>query len=138
VIIDIRLANSPPLKESLTAQGPLTQVRAWVAGWYPRVQTLRRAGLADDVLCFTYPEMLLIRQNADTRDQPNSAYWGQPIIDLSMWKTGDVSSGGIWRAVIVLADKTRLELVEDRDRMPGQWQATTNNQRKPRPYDRSP
>jgi hypothetical protein len=63
--------------------------------------------------------MLLIRQKADTRDQPDSAYRGQPIIDFSMWKTGDASRGGIWRAVLVLADKTRLELVEDRPRMPG-------------------
>jgi hypothetical protein len=129
VIFDIRLANSPPFKGSLTAQGPLARVWAWITGRYPRAQMVKWVGLADDVLNLTHQEMLAIRQQADTRDLPNSTYRGQPIIDFSMWKTGDASSGGIWRAVMVLADKTRLELVEDR--MPGEWRATTKNQRKP-------
>jgi hypothetical protein len=80
------------------------------------------------VLYLPHQELLAIRQKADTREQPDSMYRGQRIIDFSMWKTGDASSGGIWHAVMVLADKTRLELVEDR--MPGSWQATTNKQRK--------
>jgi hypothetical protein len=115
MLFDIRLANSPPFKGSLSGQGPLPRGWTWLSDRYPVVQRVRRGGLADGVLYLTLQEMLAIRQKADTRDQPGSTYRGQPIIDFSMWKTGDVSSGGIWRAVMVLADKTRLELVEDRD-----------------------
>jgi len=71
--------------------------------------------MANDVLYLTHQELLAIRQLADTREQPGSTYRGQRIIDFSMWKTGDVARGGRWRAVTVLADKTRLELVEDCD-----------------------
>jgi hypothetical protein len=119
IVFDTRRARSPPFKRSLTVQGPLEPVWAWISGRYPRVQMVKRRGLAGSVVYLTYQQMLAIRQQADTRDLPNSTYRGQPIIDFSMWKTGDASRGGIWRAVLVLADKTRLELVEDRDRMPG-------------------
>jgi hypothetical protein len=89
IVFDTHRAHSPPFKGSFTAQGPLARVWAWISGRYPRVQTLSRAGLAADVLYLTYPEMLPISQKADTRDQPDSAYRGQLIIDFSMWKTGD-------------------------------------------------
>lgn len=76
---------------------------------------VRRIGLADDVLYLTSQEMLAIRQQADTRDQPGSTYKGQPIVDFSLWKSGDIHSRGAWRAVMVLANKSRIELVEVRD-----------------------
>jgi hypothetical protein len=115
VLFDIRLANSPPFKASLSGQDPIATAWAWISDRYPRVQTVRRVGLADDVVYLTFQEMLAIREKADTRDQPGSTYRGQPIIDFSMWKTGDVCSGSLWRAVVVLGGGTRLELVESRD-----------------------
>jgi hypothetical protein len=114
MIFDLRRANSPPFRGSLTAQGPLARVWAWIADQYPRAQMARRIGLAKRVLYLSDQEMLAIRQKADTRDRPGSRYRGQPILDFSMWRTGDVSRGGIWRAAMVLADRSRIELVEDR------------------------
>jgi hypothetical protein len=115
MIFDLRLANSPPFSGSLTAQGPLARLWAWISDRYPRVQMLRRIGLADDVLRLSYQEMLVIRQKADTRDLPGSMYGGQPILDFSLWRTGNVRSSGSWRAAMVLADRSRIELVERRD-----------------------
>jgi hypothetical protein len=115
ILFDIRSANSPPFKGSLTAQGPIAQEWAWLSDRYPSLQMVRRIGLADDVLRLAPQDMVAIRQKADTRDQPGSAYNGQPIVDFSMWKTGDIHGRGAWRAVMVLADKSRIELVEDRD-----------------------
>jgi hypothetical protein len=114
VLFDIKFANSPPYKGSLADLGP----RAWawtsLADRYPLLHTVGRVGKAHDVLYLTHQELLAIRQKADTREQPDSTYRGQRIIDFSMWKTGDVDRGGGWRAVMVLADKNWLELVEDR------------------------
>jgi hypothetical protein len=115
VLFDIRLANSPPFKGSLSGQDPIAMARTWLADPSTLLHKARRAGLADDVVYLTFQEMLAIREKADTRDLPSSTYRGQPIIDFSMWKAGDVRRGGIWRAVVVLGGGTRLELVEGRD-----------------------
>jgi len=115
VLFDIKRANSPPYKGSLADQGPIARAWTWLADRYPLLHEVRRVGMADNVLHLTHQEMLAIRQKADTREQPDSTYRGQRIIDFSMWKTGDVARGGRWRAVTVLADKTWLELVEDCD-----------------------
>jgi hypothetical protein len=71
--------------------------------------------MADEEVYMTHQEMLDLRDKADTRDQPGSLYRGQRIVGWSMWKTGTLGTYGLWRAVIVLADGTRLEIVEDRD-----------------------
>jgi hypothetical protein len=114
VLFDIKLANSPPYKGSLAGLDP--RARAWtsLADRYPLLHNMGRVGKAHDVLYLTHQDLLAIQQKADTREQPGSTYRGQRIIDFSMWKTGNVDRGGRWRAVMVLADKTRLELVEDR------------------------
>jgi hypothetical protein len=114
MLFDVRFANSPPFKGSLAAQSPRARVWAWLSNQYPRAQIARRIGLAERVLYVSYQEMLVLRQKADTRDLAGSMYRGQPILDFSMWRTGDVSSSGFWRAAIVLADRSRIELVEDR------------------------
>jgi len=114
VLFDIKRANSPPFKGSLADQGPIAKAWTWLADRYSLLHQVRRVGMANDVLYLTHQELLAIRQLADTREQPGSTYRGQRIIDFSMWKTGDVDRGGVWRAAMVLADKTRLELVEDR------------------------
>ena len=113
MLFDMRAANSPPFEGSLAAQDPMARAWAWVSDRYPRVQTVRRIGLANDVEYLTHQEMLALREKADTRDQPSSTYRGQPIRDFSMWKTGDVDSPGRWRAVMVLEDQSRIELVQD-------------------------
>jgi hypothetical protein len=82
VLFDIRSANSPPFKGSLTAQGPIARGWAWLADRYPRVQMMRRIGLADGVRYLSTQEMVAIQQKADTRDQPGSTYRGQPIVDF--------------------------------------------------------
>jgi hypothetical protein len=115
MIFDLRHANSPPFKGSLAAQGPLARVWAWMCDRYPRAQVVRRIGLAKSVLYLSFQEMFVIRQKADTRDHPGSRFRGQPILDFSMWRTGDMSRRGRWQAVMILADKSRIELVEDRD-----------------------
>jgi hypothetical protein len=70
--------------------------------------------MADETVYMSHQEMIELRDKADTRDQPSSLYRGQHIIGWSMWKTGDLHTPGIWRAVCVLADGTRLEILEDR------------------------
>jgi hypothetical protein len=114
VLFDIKRAYSPPFKGSLAAQGLRARAWTWIADQYPLLHNVGRVGKAHDVLYLTYQDLLAIRQQADNREQPDSTYRGQRIIDFSMWKTGDVDHRGRWRAVMVLAEKTRLELVEDR------------------------
>jgi hypothetical protein len=72
--------------------------------------------MADETVYMTHQEMLALREKADTRDQPGSLERGQRIIGWSMWKTGALGTHGLWRAVCVLADGTRLEIVEGRGR----------------------
>jgi hypothetical protein len=45
---------------------------------------------------------------ADHRDQPDALYYGQRIIGWCLWKTGGLHTPGIWRAMVVLADGTRI------------------------------
>jgi hypothetical protein len=72
--------------------------------------------MADETVYLTRKEMLQVRDLADKRMLPTSLYRGQRIIGYSEWKTGDLSTPSIWRAVVVLVDGTRLEIVEERGR----------------------
>jgi hypothetical protein len=73
---------------------------------------LRLAERAAHTVTMTRHDMLAIRWKADHREQPDARYHGQRISGYSEWKAPDSGSGGVWRAVLVLADGERLELVE--------------------------
>jgi hypothetical protein len=95
----------------------LTSVTRLEAGGMERVEwvcslCLRLAERAAHKVAMTRHGMLSVRWKADHREQPGTLYHGKPIIGYSEWKTQDSSSGGVWRAVVVLADGERLELVE--------------------------
>jgi hypothetical protein len=62
----------------------------------------------------TRDDMLDVRWKADNRDQPESLYHGQRIIGYSEFHTGSLGMGGHWRAIVVLADGTRIEIDEER------------------------
>jgi hypothetical protein len=72
---------------------------------------LRLAERAAHTVTMTRHDMLAIRWKADHREQPSARYQGKPIVGYSEWKAQD-SISGVWRAVLVLADGERLELVE--------------------------
>ena len=95
----------------------LTSVTRLEAGGVERVEwvcslCLRLAERAAHTVTMTRHDMLAIRWKADHRENPGALYHGQPITGYSEWKTQDSISGGDWRAVLVLADGERLELVE--------------------------
>jgi hypothetical protein len=71
--------------------------------------------MADETLYLTRQQMLDLRWKAEIHDQPGSMYLGQRILKYSEWMTGDLHTPGIWRAVCLLADGTRLEIIEKRD-----------------------
>jgi hypothetical protein len=73
---------------------------------------LRLAERAAHPVTMTRHDMLAIRWKADHREQPGAHYHGQRITSYSEWKTKDTVSNGDWRAVLVLANGERLELVE--------------------------
>ena len=95
----------------------LTSVTRLEAGGVERVEwvcslCLRLTERAAHAVTMTRHDMLAIRWKADHREQSGALYHGQRITDYSEWKTRDSSSGSDWRAVLVLADGERLELVE--------------------------
>jgi hypothetical protein len=72
--------------------------------------------MADETVYLTRTDMLDIRWKADHRDQPGSLYCGQRIIGYSEWKSSSLGMPSHWLGVVVLADGTRLEIVEERGR----------------------
>jgi hypothetical protein len=63
-------------------------------------------------LTMTREEMLDVRWKADHRDQPDALLYGQRIIGFSEFHTGSLGMGGHWRATVVLADGSRIEIDE--------------------------
>jgi hypothetical protein len=63
-------------------------------------------------LTMTRNQMLDVRWKADNRDQPDALYYGQRIIGYREYKTGGPGTPGHWRAIVVLADGTRVEIDE--------------------------
>jgi hypothetical protein len=63
-------------------------------------------------LTMTREQMLAVRWRADNRDQPDALYYGQRIIGYREFKTGGLGAPGHWRAIVVLADETRIEIAE--------------------------
>jgi hypothetical protein len=64
-------------------------------------------------LTMTREKMLDVRHKADNREQPDSLCYGQRIIGYRELKTGSLYMGGHWRAIVVLADGTRIEIDEE-------------------------
>jgi hypothetical protein len=60
----------------------------------------------------THEQMLELQWKADNRDQPDSLYPGQRIVGSRMWRGGSLYMPGPWNAVVMLADGTRVEIVE--------------------------
>jgi hypothetical protein len=63
-------------------------------------------------LTMSREKMLDVRYKADNRDQPDALYYGQRIIGYREFKTGSLHMPGHWRAIVVLADGTRIEIDE--------------------------
>jgi hypothetical protein len=64
-------------------------------------------------LTMTREKMLDVRWKADNREQPDALYSGQRIIGYSEYHTGSLGGDhGHWRAIVVLADGTRIEIGE--------------------------
>jgi hypothetical protein len=64
-------------------------------------------------LTMTREKMLDVRYKADNRDQPDALYYGQRIIGFREFKTGSLGGeSGHWRAIVALADGTRIEIDE--------------------------
>jgi hypothetical protein len=99
------------------AREGLRSVTRLEAGGVERVEwvcpfCLRLTELAPSTVTMTRHDMLAIRWKAVHREQPGATYHGQRITGYSEWKTRESASGGVWRAVLALADGSRLELVE--------------------------
>ena len=99
------------------AREGLTSVTRLESGGIERVEwvcslCLRLAERAAHTVTMTRHDMLAIRWKADHRENPGALYHGQHITGYSEWKTQDSISGGDGRAMLVLADGERLELVE--------------------------
>jgi hypothetical protein len=95
----------------------LTRVTRLEVGGVERMEwvcslCLRLAERAAHTVPMTRHDMLAIRWKADHREQPDARYHGQRITGYSEWKTQDSKESSGWRAVLVLADGERLELVE--------------------------